>query len=741
MRNGLQKVWSSLSKLGKSSFNAIRNIQWGKASKTIGKGKFGDRVKSMHLGAKTKSVGSAAFKEIKNLHVQNPIKSVGMKLFIIFFVSILFFVLTVGMISYNLSKNVIKNEVSQSSGQTITQAGQKLDFLFGTYTDLSLQMVLDKDLQQWLADLNNTPENTYEYISIVRQINDKLTRTLFAIKEVKGVHLYKMDGNAILVTGNGSKPQGSIINEDWFQKILGASGLPAWLPAKPKGYSNQNSTFAIGRVIKDASSGNDEGVLVIEISSESLMDELKKIDIGDDSDLSLITADNRTVAASKLEDVDQSAHVMLSQEEMDMDSGSFINSLDQLVVHYKSEVSGWYLVGAIPVSTLVKEAASIFKLTLIVALIATIAAIVIGWLVARMIGRPLVNLRNLMSQGAQGKLTVRANYKSRDEIGQLGNSFDTMMANITALVQQTSESAKLVLNTAEELTHSSKMTATAAREIAIATDEISHGASGLATESERGNELTQHIGYQMKNVITANLDMGNSAADVQSSSERGTSYMTELSGKTNVTEEMIRSMVEKVDKLKDSTRSIRKILEVLNNMTKQTNILSLNATIEAARAGAAGKGFMVVADEIRKLADQSRQSIDIVGQITESIQVEIDETVKVLSNATPIFQEQILSVKEANTIFHQVTSHMTGFIQQLSAVSDSISTLEQSQMVLSDAMTNVSAVAEESLATSEEVASLSSEQLGISDALVKLSDKLSQLSNSLKESLSKFEVE
>src|SRR3981081_2815600 len=110
---------------------------------------------------------------------------------------------------------------------------------------------------------------------------------------------------------------------------------------------------------------------------------------------------------------------------------------------------------------------------------------------------------------------------------------------------------------------------------------------------------------------------------------------------------MIRSMVDKVDNLKDSTRSIRKILDVLNNMTKQTNILSLNGTIDAARAGASGKGFMVVADEIRKLADQSRQSIDVVGQITETITKEIDETVKVLSNATPIFQEQIESVKEA----------------------------------------------------------------------------------------------
>jgi methyl-accepting chemotaxis protein len=244
----------------------------------------------------------------------------------------------------------------------------------------------------------------------------------------------------------------------------------------------------------------------------------------------------------------------------------------------------------------------------------------------------------------------------------------------------------------------------------------------------------------MKTVVQSNLEMGQAASGVHQSSEQGIQYMSELIMKTNKTEQMTRSMVEKVDKLKDSTRSIRKILDVLGNISKQTNILSLNATIEAARAGVAGKGFMVVADEIRKLADQSRQSIEVVGQITETIQREIDETVSVLSDAYPIFQEQIVSVKEADSIFKQVQTQMGGFIHQLDGVTDSIQKLDRSQHVLSDAMSNVSAVAEQSSATSQEVASLSAEQTNISSGLVKLSDTLEELSNSLKESLSKFSV-
>ncbi|BFT74867.1 methyl-accepting chemotaxis protein [Paenibacillus sp. P36] len=723
-----KRLQSILAFVNKAVAQTFRNVPWGRVAGAAGK--------------TSKEMGTVAFKEMRQVKLENPVKSVGMKLFLMFFISILFFVLIVGMISYSVSKNVIKNKVAESSLQTVTQAGQKLDFLYQTFEDTSLQIMLNKELQDLLEKVPTLDPTSYESLEVVRQLTDKLNVVTFANKSIKTLHLYRPDGKLIVITGSG----GSTLSEnsgstDWFKKIVDNGGKVAWLDSKVKGYSSSSTnTFAIGRLMRNTLTNSTTAVLMLELSTDLLNKEITGMSLGDDSKVVITNAENKNIASANISELEKDAAIQLTKEQLDQENGSFVTKDDHLVAYYKSSLSGWNLVGDIPVSSLVKDAKKIFNYTLLIALFAAIAAVLIGLFVARMIGRPLINLRNLMQQGAKGKLTVRANYTTQDEIGQLGASFDVMMQQITTLVQQTSTSAQAVFETAQELTNSSKVTATAAREIAVATDEISNGAGGLATESERGNELTHHIGIQMKQVIEANLEMGTAAADVQSSSEQGTKYMSELISKTNLTEEMIRSMVDKVDNLKDSTRSIRKILDVLNNMTKQTNILSLNATIEAARAGAAGKGFMVVADEIRKLADQSRQSIDVVGQITETIQKEIDETVKVLSTATPIFKEQILAVKEADIIFKQVTNHMGGFIEQLSTVSDSISTLEQSQVVLSDAMTNVSAVAEESLATSEEVASLSSEQLSISDGLVKLSDKLDLLSKSLTDTLSKFEV-
>jgi methyl-accepting chemotaxis protein len=699
--------------------------------------------RSQETGNIQRSISSIN-RSIKNVKLENPIKSVGMKLFVIFFACILFFVLSVGMTSYFISKGVIKDKTTIATQQTITQAGEKLDLMFGIYEDLSLQIILDNDLKVMLADIETVNKSSYDYLQMKQKLNDKLNVFLYSNKTIKSLSLFRPNGEAISITGSNS--QGPNAAElPWFKKIMEASGKGVWLDTSQKSFLDggaPGTTFGLGRAMKSTNNNQISAVILMEINMDTLAKELTQMDLGEGGLTSIQTADHMTIFNKDRALIGKQSPAVLSENALKSEQPGHETdgSGEMEVVYFKSGKTGWYLIGGILIDKLTEAANTIFTFTIIMVLAAIVIAILIGFFVANMIGKPIVVIRNLMKEGEQGNLKVRTTVTSQDEIGQLGQSFNQMMEKITQLVERTNISAQEVLNTASSLSDASKKTALSAREIATATEEIASGASSLAMESERGNELTSQIGDQMKTVVQSNLEMGQAASGVHQSSEQGIQYMSELIMKTNKTEQMTRSMVEKVDKLKDSTRSIRKILDVLGNISKQTNILSLNATIEAARAGVAGKGFMVVADEIRKLADQSRQSIEVVGQITETIQREIDETVSVLSDAYPIFQEQIVSVKEADSIFKQVQTQMGGFIHQLDGVTDSIQKLDRSQHVLSDAMSNVSAVAEQSSATSQEVASLSAEQTNISSGLVKLSDTLEELSNSLKESLSKFSV-
>ncbi|CAI6015326.1 methyl-accepting chemotaxis protein [Cohnella sp. JJ-181] len=702
-----------------------------------------DRVKSVEWKQGAGSLGGYAKKfgrQLKDTKLESPIRSVGVKLFILVFCGILLCVVSLGLFSYSKSRSVIESKVSESSMETANQVSGRMDLLLTGYERKSMEFLSDSEFISQLS-LAIASTDDFERFDNQRTVNTKLSNVMISDNTIAGIFLMPTDPEMdIIGAANSGLPDMKESPPAFVDTMKQAAGKVVWVPTMQKGVSGKQTTptIAVGRALMNVNAENPY-LLVIELNVKALQDMLENVSFGKGSETYIVAPDGTIVYAA-----DPALMGTKYEKKLPGESGKVkfkSNGHEQLSVGSASTgTSGWMVVGNIPTSSLVEDAKVIRNLTFLMCGLSVLIAALIGLFIMWTVGKPLGQLRHLMNEGERGNLTVRSSIRQRDEIGQVSDSFNRMMERITELVRQTNQSAQEVLETASSLTLASTKTASAAKEIAVATEEIAGGATNLAVESERGSEMTSQIGDRVVSVIDSNTEMGKSAYEVEEAGRRGTQYMAGLMEKTGHTEEMTRSMVEKVDKLKESTGSISKILDVLGNMTKQTNILSLNATIEAARAGAAGRGFMVVADEIRKLADQSRQSIGVVGEIVDRIGQEIDETVTVLSDAYPLFKEQIEAVRDANKIFENVQSHMGDFNQRLHAATASVSQLELAQETLTLTMTNVSAVAQQSSATSEQVASLSNEQLGISDGLVQLSNKLEAVSQQLRQSLSQFTV-
>ncbi|GAB6929426.1 methyl-accepting chemotaxis protein [Paenibacillus sp. JCM 10914] len=672
----------------------------------------------------------------------NPMKSVGIRLFLIFLSAIVFFVVVLGYLSYDKAKNTIESNAATGNQQTIIQTSEKLDIILDKYENAGRQIFYDVELQKLLTDYTGTQLSDYDAFTVERAIREKLSNQITSDNAIRAIYLIPSKSEKMIAAGQSSESSRVVHEQEWYQNLKDGERKVVWVPTM------QNSGapyFTIARSLGSMNDLTSTYIVMFELNASVLNTQLQGIDLGENGELQLISPDGTIVSSSNVSLVGSKTSWAFTQELHPDNKTDNMRTKDEegrdiLAVYNTQSVNDWRLVGAVETSELTKDARSILTITLVVAAIDVIVAILIGIWMVRMIARPIGKLNLLMKQGAKGNLNVRTDHKSQDEIGQLSASFNDMMEQITNLVQQTNDTAQEVLKTASELSDASKKTALSAKEIAIATEEIANGASSLAVEAERGSDLTNNISKQMNIVVNANEEMGKSARHVESSSELGTKHLSDLLDKTHQTEDMTRSMMHKVDGLKETTSSVVKVLDVLQNITKQTNILSLNATIEAARAGAAGRGFMVVADEIRQLADQSRQSIDMVSQITDRIMTEMNETVQVLLDANPLFKGQMDAVKETNDIFVSVQQQMVDFINRLDSVTHSIDELNESQNVLSEAMSNVSAVAEESSATSEEVASLSTEQQSVSSQLVNLSTQLENVSNKLKETLSRFQL-
>lgn len=671
----------------------------------------------------------------------DPRKTVGVRLFLIFFIAIMFFVLTIGIISYQMAESTIQKNAESANLQTIVQTSQKLDIVLKKYEDNLQQMFLDSEMQSAITEATLSGATDYERFMVSSKLRDRLNGLTFSTKGVTAVYMVSADQIVDDVTSGSTDTNflEKIREEPWFAELSENSKVK-WINVPDKDSGTQ--IFRLARSVQSVT-GMKRFILAMDINLEVLNSYMTELKLGQDSEIQMLAPDHVIVGSSNGVDVGKPTGIDLTKAGEEK-SGSIFTKNSQgknvLAVYNTLDTAGWKLVGTVATEELVQDAKGILLATYISAAVVAIITILIAMWMVRMIAYPLAKLKNLMEEGARGNLNVRMHTKAQDEIGQLTGSFNLMMEHITELVQQTNHSAQEVLNTATELTQASHKTALSAKEIAVATEEIANGATSLANEAERGNTLTENISRQMGLVIHANKEMEGSAHQVENSSQLGTEYLNGLLDKTSITAEMLNALTDKVDSLKASTSSVLKVLDVMQNITQQTNILSLNATIEAARAGAAGRGFMVVADEIRQLADQSRQSITMVGEITDNIQQEMNETVQALSDAKPLFQEQITSVKETSQIFVSVQEQMEGFIRHLDTVTSSIDELSESQNVLSEAMGNVSAVAQQSSATSEQVASLSSEQQTVGDQLVQLSNKLENVSKGLKDSLSKFTV-
>lgn len=674
-------------------------------------------------------------------------RSVGVKLFVILFCTIVLLSSVLGLTSYYAAKRIITDEVAAASSQSIVQAADKLDFLFAEYEALSRQFAVDSALKSDMETIHNPGAGTVAKVAAEDRIRRKLDSVRGSDERLLGVRLVArsmVDAESYKSTGiSGVRSDEGVLVR--MKEIDNGKGNPVWFPVRAKGFFDaySESSMTMGRLLRNIQNPAAEYYMLIEVKGKALTDVLSNLHIGLAGEIRILDRAGNIVYGADNGLLGQPSYIRAADNEVEGQKQSFTaadeQGSSQLVVYQPLVTADWTLLGYAPVSDFTKSADRLLYITLLVVLAAAVIALVIGYVLVRLIGRPLGKLARLMEEGEQGNLQVRTNFKGQDEIGRLGHSFNRMMEQISRLAGQSSSSAAAVLATSEQLVLASGATRTHAREVAAATGEIAGGAASLAAEAESSNRKVELMGDKTDEVAGTNAVMAESAGKVMAVSDQGAELMKKLVDQSESALKMMNLIQENSAMLRDSTVLIRSILSPMIAMNKQTNILALNASIEAVRAGAAGRGFIVIADEIRGLANQSTQSIASVSRITEEISGHIENTVKVVSEAAPLFSGQITSVRESSLIFESVRAEMEVFSGYLSQSSAAVEELTGYRQQLGQSMASVISVVQQTSASTEEVASMSSQQFIVSEELVALSGKLEVLAENLKQSLVSFQ--
>ncbi len=342
---------------------------------------------------------------------------------------------------------------------------------------------------------------------------------------------------------------------------------------------------------------------------------------------------------------------------------------------------------------------------------------------------------------AQGDLTSHLEAGSNDIVGQLIAAENSMVLSLRVILEKLREASTLVSATAEELAASSEEVMASAEEVSSTVEQISKGAESQARAVEETSEIINEIAGMASNVADqarASADTGRAANEIARSgslsAEQAATKMLEM-------QQAMDSVTEIMQGLGDRSMQIGLIVDVITNISEQTNMLALNAAIEASRAGEHGRGFAVVAEEVRSLAESSRKAADQISKMIRDTESETTRALKAVGTSKEIISSSIdviRSTLEALTNVAQIVEDIAGGAESVYRATEA--QRDGSERVVK-ASHDIAAIAQQAAAGTQEASAAANQQTASMEEMRASIQELARLSIEMKRLVDDFKLE
>ena len=699
--------------------------------------------------------------------------SLSAKLIAAFMAAILGSVLICALLTHSKVESVLNSNMQLTSEQTLNSAMTSLQTYEKTIS-IPVDLLTRKDsIKQLLLE----PENYDKYID---NVNDELVA---ACKVVNGsVRAYYALNDGRTITGwvqyeaDGSKTaMNTVENKDlsgkeWYTACQGrkakVNSIFSYITAP---YVDEETGEQIITVCQEVKYKDVvQGVVAMDIDASALADYVENIRLLNTGFVMLVDEQGNIVVDSEsntfadgtvadleffaplTEELDKLEEQKAQLEENEDPAADDIvlqasytmraEGRDCAITAMTDRITGWRLLGCISDQENQKNLININIGTLMAGVIGLIFGCVIAVLTALSFNREIKKLQNATHRVAGGDFSEKIKVTRSDEFGVLETNFNGMMDDVSGLIHAVEDKSNHILEVAGGISEVAGNTKTTIEQVTQAIDSVAQGAVKQAESTQEANTEVEHLKNSLdetKEYVSGMNGMTEKANEVSTEGIESVKDLIEKSGKTaeksKVSLEVMNEMVESIDK-------IFYISDTIADITSQTNLLSLNASIEAARAGEMGKGFAIVADEIRKLADESKESTDEIKKIITEI-TEKSKLVESTMQENEVLQtEQQEAINRTEEIFGEIMKQieMLGSgMERINALND---TMSANKDLVVDKMGTIASVSEQSAAATEEV-NASTEQVNVTmEEISEHTETLQAIAKDLMETINRFKL-
>ncbi|MCF8002192.1 MAG: hypothetical protein K9K76_10085 [Halanaerobiales bacterium] len=330
---------------------------------------------------------------------------------------------------------------------------------------------------------------------------------------------------------------------------------------------------------------------------------------------------------------------------------------------------------------------------------------------------------------------------NKNEIEKLGAWFNKFADVLRELIKDMIDMSTNLSASSQELTATGEELSASAEEIGNAMQTVASGAEEQSAQVEETSATIAELREQISSVNKNSDDMAERAENVMDDIESGNQALSSSEASISKVKNNTQTTAEAIDSLGQSSEEIGEIVSLINGISEQTNLLALNAAIEAARAGEAGRGFSVVAEEIRELAEQSSDATDDISKLIKSIQEDVEKAVENMEENEEAVEESVEAINTTATSFDKITNEAEDLESLIKNIRDEVEKMNQNSIHVKDSVDEIAEVSETAASNAEEVAASSEQQAASTQTVVDASEELVDMVDRLNDIISRFNLD